>query len=376
MLSLYIHVPFCVRKCHYCGFYSTAYTRETVDDYISALRNEVAGHQSAFSSRVFDSVYIGGGTPTVLLPEQLRELLGIATEHFHVAPGAEMTIEANPSTVSEDKLEQLRAGGLNRLSLGVQSFSDDDLKTLGRLHTAREAYDAFMLSRRAGFTNIGMDLIYGIPGQSIAVWNETLIKAISLTPEHISAYSLSLDEGSRFMVEAEAGRFVLPDDEPVAAMYEVAVSRLTGAGYERYEISNFSFPGFACRHNRSYWERGEYLGLGPSAWSFIGNTRYRAIADVHEYVRRLKVGLSVIAEEEIIDSHRAANETVMLGLRTARGVDLMRYEQKYGAEALTQLVRNAAPLIDASLLVEANGRLMFTERGILVANEALARLSV
>jgi oxygen-independent coproporphyrinogen-3 oxidase len=178
------------------------------------------------------------------------------------------------------------------------------------------------------------------------------------------------------MVEAEAGRFVLPDDEPVAAMYEVAVSRLTGAGYERYEISNFSFPGFACRHNRNYWERGEYLGLGPAAWSFIGNTRYRTIADVHEYIRRLKAGLSVIEEEEIIDSHQAANETVMLGLRTARGVDLMRYEQKYGAEALKQLTRNAAPLIDASLLVEANGRLMFTERGILVANEALARLSV
>jgi oxygen-independent coproporphyrinogen-3 oxidase len=365
-----------VRKCHYCGFYSTAYIKETVDGYLSALRDEAAGYQSAFSSRVFDSVYIGGGTPTVLLPEQLRDLLSIATEHFQVAPGAEMTIEANPGTVSDDRLEQLRAGGLNRLSLGVQSFSNDVLETLGRLHSAHEAYDAFMRSRRAGFTNIGMDLIFGIPGQSIAVWNETLTEAISLTPEHISAYSLSLDEGSRFMVEAEAGRLVLPDDEPVAAMYEVAVSRLTGAGYERYEISNFSFPGFACRHNRNYWERGEYLGLGPAAWSFIGNTRYRAIADVHEYIRRLKAGLSVIEEEEIVDSHRAANETVMLGLRTARGVDLIRYEQKYGAEALKQLARNAAPLIDASLLVEANGCLMFTERGILVANEALARLSV
>jgi oxygen-independent coproporphyrinogen-3 oxidase len=325
---------------------------------------------------VFDSVYIGGGTPTVLLPEQLRELAGVATERFQIAPGAELTIEANPSTVSEDRLEQLRAGGLNRLSLGVQSFSDDVLTTLGRLHSAREAYDAFVLSRRAGFTNIGMDLIYGIPGQSMAAWNDTLAQAISLKPEHISTYSLSLDEGSRFMVEAGAGRFALPDDEQVAALYEVAVSRLTGAGYERYEISNFSFPGFSCRHNRNYWERGEYLGLGPAAWSFIGNIRYRAIADVHEYIRRLKAGLSVIDEEEIIDSHRAANETVMLGLRTTRGVDLIRYEQRFGAEALKQLARNATPLIDAGLLVEANGCLMFTERGILVANEALARLSV
>ncbi len=376
MLSLYIHVPFCVRKCHYCGFYSTTYTQKTADGYISALRKEVAGHQGAFGSRVFDSVYVGGGTPTVLLPDQLRELLSIATEHFQVDPGAEMTIEANPGTVSKDKLELLHACGINRLSLGVQSFSDDVLKTLGRLHNAREAHDAYMLSRKTGFTNIGIDLIYGIPGQTMAGWDDTLAKAISLTPEHISAYSLSLDEGSLFMVEAEAGRFVLPDDELVAAMYEVAVNRLTGAGYERYEISNFSFPGFACRHNRNYWERGEYLGLGPAAWSFIGNRRYRAIADVHEYTRRLNDGLSVIEEEEVVGPHQAAKETVMLGLRTARGVDVMCYERKYGAEALKQLMRNAAPLLDTGLLVQANGRLMLSERGILVSNEALARLAV
>jgi oxygen-independent coproporphyrinogen-3 oxidase len=283
-----------------------------------------------------------------------------------------MTIEANPRTVSEDKLELLRAGGLNRLSLGVQSFSDDVLKTLGRLHSAREAYEAFMLSRKAGFTNIGMDLIYGIPGQSAAEWHETLDKAISLTPEHISAYSLSLDEGSRFIVEAEAGRFALPDDEFVAAMYEDAVRRLRGAGYERYEISNFSYPGFTCRHNRNYWERGEYLGLGPAAWSFIGNARYRTVADVHEYIRRLKAGLSAIAEEEIVDSQQAANETVMLALRTSVGVDMMSYEEKYGAEALKQLARNAGPLIAAGLLAQAQANGMSLEEYLLSMVEGAA----
>ncbi|HXY53695.1 MAG TPA: radical SAM family heme chaperone HemW [Nitrospirota bacterium] len=376
MISLYIHVPFCVRKCHYCGFYSTHYTQEAFDAYILALRKEAKVRQGAFSGSVFDSLYIGGGTPTVLSPEQLGELLGIVREHFQVAPGAEMTIEANPGTVSEDKLELLHASGLNRLSLGVQSFSDHVLRTLGRLHSAVEAYKAVMLSRKAGFANISVDLIYGIPGQSMAEWNETLTEAISLAPKHVSAYSLSLDEGSRFIAEAEAGRFALPDDELVAEMYEIAVSRLRGAGYERYEISNFAFPGFACLHNSNYWERGEYLGLGPGAWSFVGNARYRTIADVREYARLLKAGYSVIAEEEIIDSRRAANETVMLGLRTSCGVDMFSYGQRYGAEALEQLSRKAGPLIDASLLIHANGRLMLAERGFLVANEALARLAV
>jgi oxygen-independent coproporphyrinogen-3 oxidase len=375
MLSLYIHVPFCVRKCHYCGFYSTEYTQQTVDAYICALRNEAAVHHKAFRNRLIESLYIGGGTPSVLLPEQLGELLGIVREHFQVAPGAEMTIEANPSTVSEEKLELLHASGLNRLSLGIQSFSDEALKTLGRFHSARDACEAFMLSRKEGFANISIDLIYGIPGQSLVEWNETLVQSISLAPEHISTYSLSLDEGSRFIVEVEAGRLALPDDDLVAAMYETAVRKLRGAGYGRYEISNFALPGFTCRHNRNYWERGEYLGLGPAAWSFIGNTRYRSVADVDEYIGRVKTGRSVIAEEEIVDANRAATETVMLSLRTSSGVDMLSYEQQYGAEALQQLARNARPLIDAGLLVQTNGRLMLAERGVLIANEALARLA-
>ncbi len=375
MLSLYIHIPFCVGKCHYCGFYSTTYTLQQANADGSALRLEAAGYQRAFNRLAFDSVYIGGGTPTVLSSKQLEDLIGLLREFFQIARDAEWTIEANPNTVSLDRLMQLRKFGVNRLSLGVQSFNDEVLKTLGRLHTAGEAADAVTLARSAGFTNVGIDLIYGVPGQTAAQWDETLDRAIILKPEHVSAYSLSIDEGSRFMGEAEAGRFALPRDEQVAPLYERAVECLDRAGYGRYEVSNFCLQGFICRHNMNYWQRGEYLGLGPGAWSFIARRRYHAVANVREYSERLNAGLSVIEDEEVVGPGHASNESVMLGLRTAQGVDLARFGREFGADALQQLERNAAPLKQAGLLEGEEGRIRLTGRGFLLVNEALARLS-
>lgn len=374
MLTLYIHIPFCVRKCHYCGFYSTTYMSQQADEYIGSLRLEAASYQRAFVGRTFDSIYMGGGTPTALSSEQLKKIIATVHEHFQISRDAECTVEANPKTVSGSQLMLLREGGVNRLSLGVQSFNNDVLKTLGRLHTAQEAADAFMLARSAGFANIGIDLIYGVPGQTAAQWNETLGRTIVLKPEHVSAYSLSIDEGSRFINEAEAGRFSLPGDEQSVTMYECAVNDLGQAGYNRYEISNFSLPGFSCRHNMNYWERGEYLGLGPGAWSFISGRRYHAIAEVREYSLRMKAGLSIIRDEEIPNFRQAVNETVMLGLRMAEGVDLARFERDFGAATSRQLEENAAPLQQAGLLEETRGRIMLTGRGFLLANEVLARL--
>ena len=374
MLSLYIHIPFCVGKCHYCGFYSTVYTLEQANEYIAALRLEAAIYQRAFSSRTFDSVYIGGGTPTALSTDQLENLIAALHEYFQISRDAEYTIEANPHTVSGSHLTLLREEGINRLSLGVQSFNDDVLKTLGRLHSASEAADAFMLARGAGFANIGIDLIYGVPGQTADEWDETLERVISLRPEHVSAYSLSIDEDSHFRRETEAGRFALPGDEQAASMYEQAVNGLGRAGYGRYEISNFSLPGFICRHNMNYWERRKFLGLGPGAWAFLSVKRSHPIADVREYSARMNAGLSVIKSEEVADLRQAANETVMLGLRTVRGVDRVRYEQVFGADTARQLEKNAAPLKEAGLLEELKGRIRLTEKGFLLADEALARL--
>ena len=374
MLSLYIHIPYCVRKCLYCGFYSTQYNSEQADAFIISLACEAAVRQAELSHRVFRSIYIGGGTPTVLGCEQAAKILDIIREHFHVSQDAEFTLEANPNTVTEKILDTWRQGGVNRLSLGVQSFSDEVLRTLGRLHTADQAEDAFRLARKAGFRNIGIDLIYGIPGQVMPQWEATLDRTTRCKPEHISAYSLSLDEGSKFSMDADAGRLALPDDDRVADMYDRAVTTLGSAGYGRYEISNFSLPDFECRHNMNYWERGEYLGLGPGAWSFLSGTRSRTIADTAEYTRRLISGESAVIETEFPGPEQASRETILLSFRTMNGMDLRRYRRDFGPGVSERLEGAMAPLIAAGLLRIKEGRATLTDRGIMLSNEALSRL--
>ena len=374
MLSLYLHIPFCVRKCLYCGFYSTRYSPQQAFSYVSALRLEAARYKDNFSKAVFDSVYIGGGTPTVLSREQWVSIFKIIHENFRLSENVEFTVEANPNTIAVDSIAFLRAHGVNRLSIGVQSFSDRVLKTLGRAHTAAQAEEAFKTARNAGFQNISIDLIYGVPGQSHDDWASSVHRALTLEPEHISSYCLSLDEGSQFMREAEAGRLALPDDDVAARMYEFALRALTGAGYRHYEISNFSLSGYECLHNMNYWERGEYLGLGPGAWSFISGERYHAVADIHEYSRRLAEGLSIVEDVETVKNGRAAEETIMLGLRTDKGVDLRKYEQEFGPEASRYLEACIATLRDSGLVRVKDGRLMLTNRGILLSDEALTRL--
>ena len=376
MLSLYIHVPFCVRKCRYCGFYSTAYSSCNADAFICGLQREVAGYRNDFRHRIFSSIYIGGGTPTLLSPEQFSLLAGHIRENFRIDDSAEFTVEANPDSITSEKLSIMRAQGVNRLSLGIQSFSDEVLHILGRPHTAEQAADAFRLARVAGFENIGVDLIYGIPGQTETYWEDTLDSTIALKPEHVSAYSLSLDEGSQFAREAAAGEFALPDEDICAAMYERAVIKLKQSGYGRYEISNFSLPGRECGHNMRYWERGEYLGLGPAGWSFIAGRRYANVADTAEYVQRLSSGRSAVDVQEAVGPSSSARETVLLRLRTTKGLDLSGFEQEFGADLLHRLTRNAVPLRDAGLVNMKEGRLTLSERGILLSDEALARLSV
>jgi oxygen-independent coproporphyrinogen-3 oxidase len=352
------------------------YSPDRADGFISGLKNEAAKYREDFIHRPFSSVYIGGGTPTVLSPLQLVLLIRVIREYFPLDDDVEFTVEANPNTVTSEKLSLLLAQGVNRLSLGVQSFSDEILQTLGRIHSGEQAADAFRLARIAGFRNISVDLIYGIPGQAMTHWEETLGAVIALKPEHVSAYSLSLDDGSQLKREDEAGGFTMPDDEVVAAMYESAVATLNNASYRQYEISNFSLPGYECRHNMNYWDRGEYLGLGPGAWSFISGTRSANVSDTVEYSQRLSVGRSVIDAQETIGPIPSARETILLGLRTMKGLDLVRFKLEFGADLLGQLERNAIPLRDAGLLSLAEGRLRLTDSGILLSNEALARLSV
>ncbi len=375
MLSLYIHIPYCVRKCPYCGFYSTQYAPSSADEFVNALGSEAAGYQAEFRHRRFHTIYMGGGTPTALSTEQIGRVLDIARSHFEISEDAEVTVEANPNTVTQAILEVLLERGVNRLSIGVQSFSDEVLHKLGRVHTSAQAEQAFHLARSARFHAIGMDLMYGIPGQTMAQWVNTLKTSIRCMPEHISIYSLSLDDGSLFHEMSKTGHFERPDDDSAADMYEYAIETLSRAGYRWYEISNLSLPGFECRHNRTYWSRGEYLGLGPGAWSFISQRRYRNIADAAEYIRRMHDGISPVVEAEQTGPEQASRETVLLSLRTAEGLNLQRYQREYGPIFSERLEENMAPLIAAGLITVTKGRATLTKRGILLSNEALVMLS-
>ncbi len=374
MISLYVHIPFCGKKCLYCGFYSTVYTTKIADQFLAALRQEAAGLQPAVQDRTVSTIYIGGGTPTVLSDNQIEKLLDIIRNHFSFSGDVEFTIEANPNTVTKEKLSLWQKGGVNRLSLGIQSFSDEILQALGRIHNSSQAIAALRLAKTMGFSSIAMDLMYGIPGQTKEQWSATLGRAVKENPDHISVYALSLDEGSAYLRETEAGRLVLPEDDRTAEMYEKAVNVLAEAGYSRYEISNFSRSGHECRHNLNYWMRGQYLGMGPGAWSFLSGKRYANVADIAEYCSRLSRGVPVVADSEIPDRDEEARETAFLRLRTMKGLDLAWFGDTFGGAVLNRLETSLAPLLEAGLLETRQRRLILTERGILLSNEVFASL--
>jgi len=376
MLGLYIHIPFCVRKCPYCGFFSTHYDTIIADEYLSALPLETGMHSGYLGEHTFGSIYIGGGTPTTLSTDQFSRLFTIINEHVLLTADAEITVEANPHTVTANSLFFLKKLGVTRLSIGVQSFSDEVLALLGRVHSAGQAVAAVHAARDAGFGNVGIDLIFGVPGQTEEQWNTTLETAISLDPEHISAYSLSLDEGSRWHRNVKDGSAEPPDDDTGANMYASAMEFLRSRGYHQYEVSSFCLPGYECRHNVNYWDRGEYLGLGPGAWSFIGNRRRANIADVDRYISRLRSGFTVQDEDsdESVNREQAALEKLFLGLRKTNGVDLAAYGSLFGGDALDALLKRIGDLERDGLVNINKGILALTGRGMLLSNTVLSRI--
>jgi oxygen-independent coproporphyrinogen III oxidase len=374
MLSAYIHIPFCVNKCPYCGFYSTHYDTTLADRFLSALDIEMQSRSRNLQDRLISSIYIGGGTPTMLSLGQFSRLFDLIEEHLPLAADAEITVESNPGTITARTLDLLKERGVNRFSIGVQSFSDQVLAVLGRTHSAVKAIAAVLAAREAGFENIGIDLIYGVPEQTEEQWQRTIESALSLEPDHLSVYSLSLDEGSPFSREAHAGRFMLPDDEIIERMYGTAIRSLEVAGLRQYEISNFCVPGRECMHNCNYWARGEYLGLGPGAWSFIANTRSMTIADVNEYIARMTGGIPAIDTREVLSRDQSAAETLFLGLRRTAGIDLDHYDRMFGPDATNNLRKKIQKLDGSGLFQIENTRLSLTMRGFLLSNMALTSI--
>ena len=339
MPSLYIHVPFCVRKCDYCAFYSHTLVNSSQDliaVYLEGLEVEMAKRRKDAPQGV-SSLFIGGGTPTALKDLDLERLMAMIQRHFHLNLGAEQTIEGNPGTLTPSKLNILRRYGINRFSLGVQAFNDKLLSAVGRLHTAQEARVAIGRLRTTGFDNINLDLMFGLPAQDMATWQATIEEALSYSPEHLSLYGLMLEEGTplygRYRVDT-ALLDQLPDDDLQAEMHDWAVERLKQAGYTHYETSNFARPGYECRHNLGYWRGEDYLGLGPGGVSCLNRVRWKNIEEVRTYQSRLHNGQDPVEEagQEALSLHECMAERMILGLRLEEGLNLTSFRNDFGVD--------------------------------------------
>ena len=365
--GLYVHIPFCKRKCPYCDFFSVL-PGNLVPGFLRDLEREVelrAGHW-----RGFDTLYVGGGTPSLLTPAQIADLMGSVRRLFGVAcgPEVEVTMELNPADVGGELLAALGDAGVNRLSLGVQSFADEELELLGRRHRRAGAVRAIERIRAAGFASLGLDLIYGIPGSSRGRWRESLDAALGFSPDHLSLYALTIADGTPYQQRVAAGELALPGESEIALLFLDAAEILGEAGYDHYEVSNYArTPELRSRHNQKYWSRLPTLGLGPAAHSFDGRRRWANWRSLDAYHRTLVAGQEPVAEVEEIDAEMARLERIALGMRTARGVALEDGRERPEAEgAIARLLREG-------YVTEAGGRLRPTRRGFLVA-DGMAKL--
>ena len=374
-LSLYVHVPFCAQKCAYCDFASWPGREAEWGRYFDQILTEIRywSEETDFgrlSERCrVATVFIGGGTPTLVDAEYIDEMISACRGIAPFEEGAEITIEGNPGTLTAKKLAVYRRSGVNRLSLGAQSFDDALLKSLGRIHTAKQVEQAVAMARDAGFDNINLDLMYALPGQGMDQWLDTLDAAVALGVEHISAYSLIVESGTPMAARVASGEAVIPDDDAVNAMQRAAVSRLAQAGYDRYEISNYARPGRECRHNLVYWCRGDYLGLGCAAHSLLGGYRFHNPDALDRYlsgVRRLD--MTPLSRQDEMD------ETLMLATRMVRGLDLAAWERAFGVPFVRGREASLARLEKAGLVKCGDGCLRLTTRGMEVQDAVVLEL--
>ena len=374
-LAIYVHIPFCIQKCGYCDFNAYLYREGLARAYLVALRQEIL-HTAAgqpWTEYVVSSVYFGGGTPSTLAPADLIALLSLIRQTFPVTTRAEITVEADPGTIELSGLEQLCAGGFNRISIGVQAFDDGLLKNLDRLHAAADARRALTWARRVGFLDLNLDLMFGVPGQTLAVWEANLHEAIAFTPTHLAVYGLTIEERTPFAQRQRRGQLVLPDEEGQVAMFERADQLLTAAGYVHYEISNYALPGWRSQHNQHYWHHGEYLGFGAGAHAYLHGWRWENERLPSRYIRAIAERGTAARDPECIDRHHLIHEGLMLGLRLREGIDVGAFASQYGVDLQTLFAVPIVELTQAGYVQLADGRLRLTTRGWLVADAVLGR---
>lgn len=373
-LGLYLHIPFCAKKCDYCDFYSfTPSEKGAMEKYVSAMMLQMEDISDSCKGMIVDTVYFGGGTPSMLPINQLSRLMDSVRRNFRLSKNAEITSEANPGTVDLKYLKGLRRLGVNRLSLGMQSLDNSELMTLGRIHSAEQFESTFDSARSAGFTNISVDIMYGLPSQTLASFADTLRHVSLIDPEHISLYCLKIEEGTPFFAMRDT--FDLPDDDTVYDMYMMAVDFLSARGYERYEMSNFARDGKYSRHNMKYWNCDEYIGIGASAHSYFGGERYSVIRDAESYINGLEVlesNISIIDESRIIDKAESMNEYVMLRMRLDAGVDMNEFKKRYGIDFYDKFGHLLEEYIAGGFVRRIGDSYSFTSKGMFVSNYILS----
>lgn len=374
-LGIYVHIPFCRSKCQYCDFYSFGGSRDKylVDGYLQALVTHIKETAERCPEYVVDTVYFGGGTPSFFGADNLRRIFAEILANFRVMRTAEVTYEANPDSITDQQLKKLHREGFNRISIGVQSDDDEMLKKLGRPHNYEQAVQAMKKARAAGFDNISLDLMYGLPNQTREQWQKTLKHVLELKPEHFSCYGLKVEEGTPLWDYKDCAN--LPDDEAQADMYLFAVDALKNAGYGQYEVSNFAKPGHMSQHNLKYWLGEEYIGFGPSAASDFGGMRYTNKADIHAYIEGVLTHGSILDECEQIPMRERAGEYVMLRLRTCLGIEEGEYEKNYlmPFKPLKKLLEQMA---EQGLCELEEGRWVLTPKGFLLSNQIIGELQL
>ena len=371
--GVYIHIPFCRSRCSYCDFATGAYEGALADRYVRALTTEIAAFRPREEAVEADTIYLGGGTPSLLTPAQLALILDATRARFRIADEAEVTMEMNPGTVTPEILNEFRRLGVNRASFGAQTFDDRELARLGRTHTAADTRQTLHDLRRAGFDNISFDLIAGLPEQTVAAWSRNLDEALALRPAHLSLYLLEVHAGTPLAEQLRQRRWREPDPDVAAEMYRLLFDRMVADGYEPYEISNFCLPGYESRHNMKYWTGAPVYGFGCAAHSFDGaHARWSNERDARAYVELIETGASAVVETFELDRRAAGAEALFLGLRLARGVDLREHQRRFGADVRADHADDLARFSEAGLIEINDDVLRLTPTGALLSNEVFA----
>jgi len=364
---LYIHIPFCIKKCLYCDFFSVPYNEQSAKEYIDAVCRELSLKKDLASE--LKTIYIGGGTPSLLPTGSFEKLFKHLNDSFTLSPSAEITVEANPQTIDNPRIDTLLSLGVNRLSVGIQSFNNDELRTLGRIHTSDDALRTIEGIRQAGFNNYSIDLMYGIPGQTIDSWQASLSQAVRLSPTHISSYELTPEKHTPLYRLIQSKKIKMPDENLVIDMYNHLIAFLSSQGYEHYEISNFALPGYKCIHNLNYWDQGAFIGAGAGASSFINMIRSKNTEDIASYKENLVAGILPEGESTDIGPRESLEEFIFLGLRKTEGISIAAAEN-LGLD----IIDICKDLVDEGYLNIEGEYLRFSKKGIVLSNTIIVKL--